>query len=182
MSRTDLDWGDIDRLTGHLAAHLPGQLRSARDGTADFDRIVGVARGGLIPAVLIASLLEVKCLESVQVRLYEGNRKLAGPELVGTRPGPAGPSGDPRRTLIVDEMLDSGTTLRFLRNVYPQACFAVLLGRHAAQRGVVQGALMALPAGPAGESAPSVWVAEGIEGDDWILFPWSPPEDRAAAL
>lgn len=180
MSRTDLDWGDIDRLTGHLAAHLPGLLDAAGSGTADFDRIVGVARGGLIPAVLIASKLEVKCLESVQVRLYEGSRKLAAPELVGMRPGQAGPSGDPGRTLIVDEMLDSGTTLRFLGDLYPQACFAVLLGRHAAQRGVVQGALMALPAGPSDVSAPSVWVAEGIEGEDWILFPWSPLEDRAA--
>ena len=178
MKSADLSWDDVERLTGVLAAHLPTEASGPAARPRVFDRIVGVARGGLIPAVLLASKLEIKQLESVQVRLYEGTTKLDAPAIVGGRPAASGPSGDPARTLVVDEILDSGTTLRFLRDFYPEACFAVLLGRRAAERGERSGALTAIPCGA---GSPPVWVAGGLDSDDWVLFPWSPPEDRAAA-
>ena len=174
----ELSWEDVQRLTRCLATHLPTESAASPTGMNAFDRIIGVARGGWIPAVLLASELEIKQLESIQVRLYEGTTKLDAPVIVGGRPATVGPSGDPTRTLVVDEILDSGTTLRFLRDFYPEACFAVLLGRRAAERGVREGTLTALPCG---DGSPPVWVADGVESDDWILSPGSPLEDRLAA-
>lgn len=204
MNHADLSWSDVEDLTARLAASLPG-CAGGDAGPTSFDRVIGVARGGLIPAALLATLLDVKCVQTIQVRLYEGKQRLESPQVTGTQPSAAGPSGDPRRTVLVDEMLDSGRTLELLRSIYPEACFAVLLGRHAAPGGQVLGGLIAHlpPSGPLGtkgaeeegaaaesmgidahrtgthRSRRPVWVAESVSSEDWVLFPWSPPEDRA---
>ena len=181
---------EVERLTARLAANLAGCI-GGEAGHPCFDRVIGIARGGLIPAALLATLLDVKCVETIQVCLYEGSRRLPEPRVTGLRPAPAGPSGDPRRTILVDEILDSGSTLTLLRGLYPEACMAVLLGRHAADRGRKRGGLIAypLPAFREGhpvdskaEPAAVVWVAESVAGSEWVLFPWSPAEDRPETM
>lgn len=172
--RSELTWNDVDRLSLALARDLP-----AAAGFDSFDRVVGVSRGGLIPAVLIASHLQVKRVETVQVRLYDGGTRLDAPRLFGERPAPTGPGGDPSRTLVIDEILDSGRTMAFLRTMLPEATFAFLVARETEREAVRRsGSLSAYTCG--GASAPLVWAAEGMPTEDWILFPWSPPEDREA--
>ena len=189
MKHADLSWKEVERLTARLATNLAGCIGGEQDQPS-FDRVIGVARGGLIPAALLATLLDVKCVETIQVCLYEGSRRLPEPRVTGVRPASAGPSGDPKRTILVDEILDSGTTLTLLRELYPEACMAVLLGRHAAERGQARGGLIAYPlpairGGPEADSqaepAAVVWVAESVAGSEWVLFPWSPAEDRPEA-
>lgn len=168
----ELTWIDVDTLASRLAARL-----SAAAGVAAFDRVVGVARGGLVPAVLVASHMGIKRLETVQIRLYHGTSRLARPECAGSWPAVSGPSGDPARTLFVDEMVDSGTTLAFLQSRYPVASYAALVARRARRMGDAAAGL--IPAAAA-EGPRPVWVVSSLETDSWILFPWSPPEDRAA--
>jgi len=171
----EVTWRDIEDLGLLLAGGLPSAC-----GEPSFDRIVGVSRGGLVPAVLLASHLGVKRLETVQVRLYEANRKLDAPVVLGALPGQAGPSGTPSRTLIVDEMVDSGTTLRHLAGLFPRAHLAALVARtQEAPDAPVHGLHALALATPGGERP--VWVARCLPTDRWILFPWSPAEDRQAA-
>jgi xanthine phosphoribosyltransferase len=175
-ARDELGWADVERLAGVLAAQVAGAA-----GVQGFDRVLGVARGGLVPAVLLACHLGVKQLESVQVRLYDGARRLPAPRLLGPAPASAGPSGDPARTLVVDEIFDSGATMSHLHRLLPRATLCALVARHAPDRPVrTHGDLRgyACAADPTG--ATIVWAVEAIETDAWILFPWSPPEDRAA--
>ena len=172
MDEATPDWGRIEALvtrlvTGLHAAHPAG-----------FDRVVGVARGGLVPAALLAQVAGIKQLESIQVLLYEGTVKHDAPRFLGGRPAAAGPSGDPGRTLIVDEILDTGETIEALAALYPDAVYAVLLGRHARERGTTAYDLLRVPTSEAG---PDVWVADTVAGDAWVLFPWSPAEDRGGA-
>ena len=170
-----ITWGDVDRLSRQVADRLP-----ALSGVDSFDRVIGISRGGLVPAVLIGSHLEIKRIESAQVRFYDGDQKLAEPILVGARPSAYGPSGDPARTLIVDEILDSGATMDFLRGLFPEATLAALVARHPDCEAAGPGGLIPCTSDPSQGAAARVWVAEGLGTDRWILFPWSPPEDRAA--
>ncbi len=145
-----------------MAQEIQGRL--AR-GAPKPDRLIGVARGGWVPAVLLAAALDVRCLQSVQVSLYDGRERREEPRLQGPVPPPAGPSQDPAATWIVDEMVDSGRTLRALRSVYPAAHLAVLVRR---------------PQGP-GAGEPDLVAGCEVTSSSWVLFPWSPPEDRQRA-
>ena len=172
MSECQLGWGDIEPWVRALA-RVPSP-----DGGQPFERILGVARGGLIPAALLAQQMGVPLLESIQVRLYRGAQRAEGAQISGARPAAAGPSGDPRRTLIIDEIVDSGETFAALAALYPRATYAALLGRHAAERGSRAEGLLYVQRAYA-DGCPGVWFAHGVTGEDWILFPWSPDEDRA---
>jgi xanthine phosphoribosyltransferase len=161
----DLDWDDIGRQVSALASAL-------RSGNIHPDRLIAVARGGLVPAALLAAALSIAHVESIQVQLYEGQERSEHPRILGARPGPAGSSGDPARTLLVDEILDSGTTLRALSTLYPAAARAVLVARSSSR----EAAALVLD----GPLSQQVWVGEYVDSEAWVLFPWSPPEDRPA--
>ncbi len=171
--RTSLTWADVEKLTGSLAAHLHDAT-----GIASFDRVVGVARGGLIPAVLLASPMRIDRIETVQMRFYEGRNRFDAPRRVGGPPLAAGPSGDPTRTLVVDEMVDSGGTMRALHEMLPEATLVALVARNAPAPARRAEDLTAFDLGVEGAH---VWTAGVLNTDAWILFPWSPPEDHAVA-
>jgi len=171
-----LDWAAIDLLGRRLAE---GLVSLAGDG--HFDRVIGVSRGGLIPATLVACHLGVKRLETVQVRLYEGSIKLEDPLILGRVPTREGPGGDASRTLIVDEMVDSGTTLRHLATLFPEATFAVLVARAPATPLPCAHGLRRWPLDSLGGER-HVWVARTLPTEHWVLFPWSPEEDRAGGV
>ncbi len=170
-----MGWSDIDACASALAERLP-----AACGVAAFDRVIGIARGGLIPAVLLASRLGVKRVESIQVRYYDGDTRLDAPTVVGDTPAVCGPSGDPQRTLLVDELVDSGDTLRYLRTIFPEASMATLVARQVAGAPEEEHGLLPWSCGADGAAESRVWVVRSIPTDRWILFPWSPPEDVAA--
>lgn len=170
---SELSWHDVERLAAQLATKLP-----VASGVVEFDRVIAVARGGLIPASLVAAALGVKRVETVQVALYDGSAKAPAPRLLGAAPTEVGPSGAPERTLVIDEMVDSGATLRFLQGLYPQASYAVLVARVGDATPETGGALARV--GDA-DSAQGVWAAATLATERWILFPWSPAEDRAVS-
>ncbi|MDF1702654.1 MAG: phosphoribosyltransferase family protein [Planctomycetota bacterium] len=170
---SELAWHDVEGLATELATKLP-----VVSGVAEFDRVVAVARGGLIPAALVAGALGVKRVETVQVALYDGSAKAPVPRMLGAAPPATGPSGAPERTLVIDEMVDSGATLRFLQGLYPQASYAVLVARIGDERPQAEEGLARI--GDA-ESAHGVWAAATLATERWILFPWSPAEDRAVS-
>lgn len=159
---SELSWLDVERLIGKMAQDIRGRI--AR-GTPTPDRVIGVARGGWVPAVLLAGALDVRCLQSVQVSLYDGRERRDQPRLEWPVPATAGPSGNPAATWVVDEMADSGRTLRALRTVYPAAHLAVLVCR---------------PQAPGARELDLVAGCE-VACSSWVLFPWSPPEDRQPA-
>ena len=170
-----LCWDDIDACATQLAENLGHAC-----GVADFDRVIGIARGGLIPAVLLATKLGVKRLETVQVRYYDGDQKLEAPIVLGEPPKPHGPSGDPARTLLVDELIDSGATLRHLRALFPEAHRAALVGRQTGPLpGPRAGLIPWINDAQAGADRP-VWVGRAIATTQWILVPWSSSADVEA--
>lgn len=110
--------------------------------------IVAVTRGGLIPAAIIARELDVRLIESVSVVSYDEETR--GVPSV-TKPPVA--AGDGSGFLIVDDLVDTGTTARVVRGLLPRAHFATVYAK------------------PLGKDMVDSFVTE-VSQDTWILFPW----------
>jgi xanthine phosphoribosyltransferase len=110
--------------------------------------IVAITRGGLIPAAIIARELDLRLVESVCVVTYED--ELRGEPMVIKPPAAA---GDGTGYLIIDDLVDSGTTARVVRALLPKAHFACIYAK------------------PLGRAMVDSFVTE-VSQDTWILFPW----------
>jgi len=110
--------------------------------------IVAISRGGLIPAAIIARELDLRLVESVGVVTYED--ELRGEPVVIKPPVAA---GDGAGFLIIDDLVDSGTTARAVRALLPKAHFACIYAK------------------PLGREMVDSFVTE-VSQDTWILFPW----------
>lgn len=96
----EVDWAFFGELCRALAVHV------ARGYSPDL--VVGVAKAGVIPAAIIASMLQQELATMVISRLDEAG----APQLVaGPPPIVAG-----RRVLVVDETCDSGDTMKVALN------------------------------------------------------------------
>jgi xanthine phosphoribosyltransferase len=113
-----------------------------------FTGIVAISRGGLIPAAIIARELDLRLVESVCVVTYQDEQR--GRPQVTKSPDAA---GDGTGFLIVDDLVDTGTTARVVRALLPKAHFACIYAK------------------PAGRDTIDSFVTE-VSQDTWILFPW----------
>ena len=110
--------------------------------------LVAVTRGGLIPAAIIARELEVRLIESVSIVTYDEENR--GEPVVTKTPLAA---GDGEGFLIIDDLVDTGSTARVVRTLLPKAHFACIYAK------------------PAGRKLVDSFVTE-VSQDTWILFPW----------
>jgi uncharacterized protein len=166
-----LGWAQVEALVERLAGVLEREAAP--------DRLIVVARGGLVPGGLLAGRLDVPCVEAVQVQGYDGKTRRPLPAVVGAVPGRAGPSGDPARTLLFDELVESGATLRLLSAHLPLARRAVLLVKATLGGGAggVPG-YVHLP-GPSGAvDGFGFLAADVVAPERWVTFPWSPASER----
>lgn len=95
----DLSWEMFGELCRALA------LRVARDYEPDI--VVGIARAGVIPGAVVASILR-KDFYSMKISRKEGGQVLERPAVLSSAPAPA----RGKRVLVVDEIATSGETLR----------------------------------------------------------------------
>ena len=110
--------------------------------------LVGVSRGGLVPAAIIARELECRLVESVCVATYDEEAR--GAPQVLKAPAAA---GDGEGFLIIDDLVDRGATAEVVRALLPRAHFACLYAK------------------PEGAAMADTWL-EAVPQDTWILFPW----------
>ncbi|WP_299438288.1 xanthine phosphoribosyltransferase [uncultured Rhodospira sp.] len=115
-----------------------------------FDGIIAIARGGLIPACIIARELDIRTVEAVSVASYDDRsqgepRMLKGvdTELVG----------DGHNWLIVDDLVDSGVTAGVVRRLLPRAIIATVYAK------------------PEGQAAVDLFAVP-VQSELWLLFPW----------
>lgn len=113
-----------------------------------FRGIVAITRGGLIPAAIIARELDCRLIESVSIVTYDEEKR--GEPRVAKPPTAA---GDGEGWLIVDDLVDTGTTARVIRALVPKAHFATVYAK------------------PAGKPVVDTFITE-VSQDTWILFPW----------
>ena len=115
-------------------------------------RVIAVSRGGMVPACVVARELEVRHVDTVCAVSYDhmaqGDLKLLkAPEDTD------GPAGEDGRTVVVDDLADTGKTISALREIYPHAHFATVYVK------------------PAGQPMVDTFVTE-VSQDTWIHLPW----------
>ena len=128
-----------------------------------FTGIVAVTRGGLIPAAIIARELELRLVECVSIRTYgqgaADDTEIGPPEILK----PPTAAGTGQGFLIVDDLVDTGTTARVVRALLPHAHFAAIYAK------------------PAGKPLVDSFVTE-VSQDTWIMFPWDTEPQFAVPL
>ena len=115
---------------------------------APFRGVVAITRGGLIPAAVIARELECRIVETVSIVTYD--EEVRGEPRVVKAPDAA---GNGEGWLVVDDLVDTGTTARVIRGLLPRAHFATVYAK------------------PAGKPLVDSFITE-VSQDTWILFPW----------
>lgn len=139
-----VSWDMFHRDARALAGRLAGQ--------PPFAAIVAVARGGLVPAAIVARELGIRLVETVCITSYEHMaRGSATLQARGAgRHGACRPGGG---LVIVDDVVDTGQTARVVRELLPRAHLASVYVK------------------PLGRPLVDTFVTE-VAQDAWIFFPW----------
>ncbi|MBB3771416.1 MULTISPECIES: xanthine phosphoribosyltransferase [Ancylobacter] len=120
-----------------------------------FVGIVCITRGGLVPAAIVARELGLRLIETVCIASYhdyktQGDMEVLKP-IAERVTGAAGPNG--QGLLVIDDLVDTGSTARMVREMLPKAHFATVYAK------------------PLGRVLIDTFVTE-VSQDTWIYFPW----------
>jgi xanthine phosphoribosyltransferase len=118
-----------------------------------FSTLVAITRGGLTPAAIVARELDVRCIETISIASYAAETvrgeariiKPIAPELLRPAEG--------SKLLVIDDLADTGETLKLVRGLLPSAHVATLYVK------------------PAGKHLADTFVTE-VSQETWIYFPW----------
>lgn len=141
-----VSWDQIHRDARALAWRLDG--KGPNNGA--WKAVVGITRGGLVPAMIVSRELDIRVVDSISVVSYEHQNQ--GDAQVIKSPQ-AALMGDGSGILIVDDLVDSGRTLELVRKLYPRAHFATVYAK------------------PSGKPMVDTYITE-VSQDTWIFFPW----------
>ena len=125
--------------------------------------ILGISRGGLIPAAMLSYMLsymlDVRCIQAVRVEHYDdqNNRLASGARFIDGLQPFATLDITTERLLIVDDIVDTGETLKLVRQAVQD---------HADQ---IKAAALYVRSNQK-HATDWYWKVE----DEWIVFPWAP--------
>ncbi|TRO47172.1 phosphoribosyltransferase [Candidatus Bathyarchaeota archaeon] len=141
-----ISWDDVLSLTEEIA-------RQIRERGYVPDVIVAVSRGGFDPARILCDLLGVKRLASLQIEYYKDiNESGHTPEIVF----PINADVHDKSILVVDDVSDTGTSLRLARD-------------HVLERGASEVLVATLHVKPWTTFLPDFSASEV---ESWIVYPW----------
>jgi len=163
MNKLYLSWNTIDQYCNKLAIQV---LKS--DWRPDY--IVGIGRGGLVPAVIISHILEVP-MYSLKVSLRDGfdedcdhNCWMAEDAL--------GYDKEPVNILIVDDINDSGATIAWIKKDWPISCLPTKERWNTCWGTNVRFAVISNNLASTETVTYSAMEINKAEDDIWIVFPW----------
>ncbi|RTE87387.1 MULTISPECIES: xanthine phosphoribosyltransferase [Gammaproteobacteria] len=136
-----VSWEELHRATRELARRqLPAE---------QWKGVIAVTRGGLVPAAILSRELNLRVVDTVSIRSYMHQSQQAEPEMLK----PVQATEDGEGFIVIDDLVDSGNTLRYLRKQLPKAKFITVYAK------------------PAGLPLVDDYEAD-IEQTTWIHFPW----------
>jgi hypoxanthine phosphoribosyltransferase len=143
VTHVKMSWPGVNNACHAIAMHILGK-------TAGVDRIIGISRGGSVPAVILSHILKVPTLAHIGMH-WVSDEPDSHCEIHAGHAHPE--SWDSSRTLIVDDIYDSGRTTRMLQNIYPSSMFVVLASKH--------------------KEPPGIFMYHTLyDPEPWVIFPW----------
>lgn len=115
----------------------------------DWTRIVAIARGGLVPAAIIARELNIRVVDTVCISSYTLRNQGEHVDIL-KRPDLAEMN---ETWMIIDDLVDTGRTAGEVRKMFPCIHFATVYAK------------------PEGRPLVDTFITE-FSQDTWILFPW----------
>lgn len=152
MEKEYLSWEHIAQLVDKLIQQLP----------RDFDAILAITRGGMVPACLVSEKLDIRNVMAAAVMFYTGvGQTLDEPRFLQF---PADPLLLGKRILIVDDVWDSGRTVTSVKQRVLEAggIPTVAVIHFKPKKSQVAG-------------RPDYFATET---DAWIVYPWDPTEEH----
>lgn len=138
----NVSWTEVHRDTKHLVRKLIEM--------GPWNGIVALTRGGLVPASILAREMEIRVVDTLCISTYEEQSK--GTLRVLKVPERA-VAVDGEGWLLVDDLVDTGTTAKKAREILPKSHFATVYAK------------------PLGLPVVDTFVSE-VAQDVWVFFPW----------
>ena len=149
MEKVNLSWEEIEELIEILAEKINKKNKK-------YDYLVGIARGGLIPMVLLSDHINNYNVYTIRLKLYEGSKKGTKVELKqGIAENIKG-----KRILLVDDVADTGTSLEFAKEYLEN-----------------KGAIISTATLHLKKTSKIIPDYYAKKEDRWITYPWSKKED-----
>lgn len=115
--------------------------------------IIAITRGGLVPAAILAREMDIRYIDTICVTSYHSGDDCTEAQRQGDLVVLKSVAGDGEGMLLIDDLVDTGKTARYVRELLPKAHFATLYAK------------------PAGKPLVDTFVTE-VSQDTWIRFPW----------
>lgn len=138
----NVSWSEVHRDTKHLVRKLID--------VGKWNGIVALTRGGLVPASILAREMEIRVVDTLCISTYE--EQLKGTVKVLKVPERA-VSVEGEGWLLVDDLVDTGTTAKKAREILPKIHFATVYAK------------------PMGLDSVDTFVSS-VDQDVWVFFPW----------
>ena len=135
-------WAEVHRDTRILVRRLMCK--------GPWQGIVALTRGGLVPAAIVAREMSIHVVDTLCITSYD--EQVQGKLNILKRPDAAMEDGG-KGWLLIDDLVDTGTTMRAARDILPNAHFASVYAK------------------PKGVDLVDTYV-HNIDQDLWIFFPW----------
>ncbi|MFA7553442.1 MAG: xanthine phosphoribosyltransferase [Spongiibacteraceae bacterium] len=143
-----LSWEDLHRDTRNLAQ----QLIDLHQGAIPWQGIIAIARGGLIPAAILARELNLRVIDTLCIASYDHNQQ-GEPDVLKSIEGTG------TGYLLVDDLVDTGITAKIAKQLLPEAFFVTLYAK------------------PAGTPMTELFIKQ-FPQDTWLHFPWDLTHDN----
>lgn len=108
--------------------------------------LAAITRGGLVPAAIVSRELDIRLIDTISIATYN-HEKIGNPDLLKTI------DHEGEGWLLIDDLVDTGTTAQIARNILPKAHFATIYAK------------------PEGRPLVDTFITE-VSQDTWIRFPW----------
>ncbi|MFZ4761197.1 MAG: xanthine phosphoribosyltransferase [Alphaproteobacteria bacterium] len=111
-----------------------------------WEGIIAIARGGLVPAAIVARELEIRLVDTVCISSYDDTQLRQSQILKSINHQGKG-------WLVIDDLVDTGRTARLVKEMCPLCHLATIYAK------------------PQGRPLVDTFITE-VSQDTWIYFPW----------
>ena len=122
------------------------------NGLGPFEAIICITRGGLVPSAIVARELGVRIIDTICIVSYGEFKQLENLSVLKDVASKV-TDMDPKKVLIVDDLVDTGKTAQLVRQKLPGVHVATVYAK------------------PSGRPQVDTYVTE-VSQDTWIYFPW----------
>ena len=122
-------------------------------GSGPFDALVAITRGGLVPAAIVARELDLRVIETVGVVTRQDYKTLGDLKVIKAIAPDIARLDTEGRLLVIDDLVDTGATIKVVREMLPKAHVATVYAK------------------PLGRPMVDTFITE-VSQDTWIYFPW----------